>query len=947
MSELIAEARVRVTPDTTAFRTLLVQQLAVATRGITVPVNVVPGTLSTGTAADIAAVTALRGAREEQARLREEEKRLDQERRANAKSAAEQNRQLSQLSRGAAGAALSMTGLRGATLAATGPFLAGAAAFAVFAKSVSASAQLETSLNTFQVTADATATDMERISQVARELGTDLTLPGVTAQSAAEGLAALSRAGLDVQDSIGGIRGTLQLATAAAIDNEQAVTLVANALNAFTLEGEEAGRVADLFAAASKQSQGSIVDVGLAFQQSAAAAAQAGLSLEDTIALLTQLGRAGLRGSDAGTSLRVALLRLINPAGRAKEALEGLNVSIRDQQGNVRPEVFNEITEALEGLSRAQQDATLATIFGQDAFRAAAIIGREGAAGLNEIRAATQEQGAAAELASARTKGLAGAFENLKNQASGLGLTIGDSLKTPLTDFVNIIAGGVSNINSFIGFLDSLGQEAENTGNAVEEANRKFAELVVQAGKINFAAAVRGEDAGEGLLEEQRKLNTELEETASAALKAAGSVEEYRASVAAAAGAVEGLTNRVDESNDRFARTPRTPDAASQGPVPIGPDAKLNAAIQIAASNDNLREVQRLQTIQLANARRAFENSKGNVKQRERLLLDQAAAEAALNNTRRQIAERSAADAREAATAADRAVLDRVAATRVQQENALARAQQTQGVADDIRATTQLRAVLLQQIQTVRQQVADVGARRSAVQALIAARIALAGDLTRLRAAQQAEQEANRQAIFDRREENADLRIQIAEARGNKDAVIQLLDARIRIANQALARAKKAKEGILAAILEVEELKKKRRELLKQASESDGDGGTTAFDLLTQAAERFTGGNIIGANQPFAGPTEFTADISQFLRRNQTTTTTGVGANVQQNFQGFQGGIDRLVEALNQNTQALTGGEAGPVVRKGKRPPVSGAIERNDRRWLDSKEARELIEGAG
>ena len=38
--------------------------------------------------------------------------------------------------------------------------------------------------------------------------------------------------------------------------------------------------------------------------RSAAAAAQAGVSVEDTIALLTELGRAGLRGSDAGTSLQ-------------------------------------------------------------------------------------------------------------------------------------------------------------------------------------------------------------------------------------------------------------------------------------------------------------------------------------------------------------------------------------------------------------------------------------------------------------------------------------------------------------------------------------------------------------------------------------------------------------------------------------------------------------------
>ena len=108
----------------------------------------------------------------------------------------------------------------------------------------------------------------------------------------------------------------------------------------------------------------------------------------------------------------------------------------------MRPEAFAEITKALSGFTKAQQDATLALIFGQDAFRAASIIGREGAEGLDEMRDATQEVGVAAELAAARTQGLAGSVENLKNQLSTLGISIGQGLSTPLGDLADIIAGG-------------------------------------------------------------------------------------------------------------------------------------------------------------------------------------------------------------------------------------------------------------------------------------------------------------------------------------------------------------------------------------------------------------------------------------------------------------------------------------------------------------------------
>ncbi len=972
MSELIAEARVLVVPDTTTFRALLTAELKAITKAVPpVPVQVVPTTTgridTTGIVSDSDKIAnSIRGSDDAM-------KKFDN-------SAKNAGKTLAQAGRGAGAASLSFLGLRGATLAAGGGFLSGAAAIAVFAKSVGSFASFETELNTFRVTADATGAEMAQISDTAKQLGADLTLPGVTAQDAAEGLAQLSRAGLDVQDSVDGIRGVLQLATAAAIDNETAVLLVAGALNAFKLAGTDAERVADLLAASSKESQGSIEDMGLALQQAAAASAQAGISVEDTIAILTQLGRAGLRGSDAGTSLRTAILRIINPSKQAKEALEGLGVQLRDLDGNIRPEAFGEIASQAAKLGPALRDQTIALIGGQDAFRAISILGREGADGLNEMRDATQEAGVAAELAAARTQGLAGSTENLKNQFQTLGLSIGEASAGPLKTFVNSLAQSVSGINSVIGFLGNLGAQTpraeqsiseladefarlneeaggsgshdeavrriEELGKAASIAVLEYADLTKEAGEAN-AAVARGTEKGfvsKAAMNEMERLNDELREAQSEGVAATDVIEGFKSSMDAAGGAAEGLRRRLDESFDRLAPSLQQPTAPTAQRRRVG---TLQGQVDLAQSRGDIAEVERVQEQILANAIKAERNGiRKSVEARQKLFNERVAAEASLNATRRQLSDQQASDAREAATAADRAVLDRAQGIRTTQENALARAEQTKGLADDIRETKSLRALLLQQIGNIRAQVADVGARRAAVQALISARIALAGDLTRLRAAQKAEREANEQAAREERTENLALRTQIAEARGNDSAVIQRVNAQIADAKKAVTRAKAGTQEWLKATLAYEELRKKRRELLKQV-EGEG-GGTTAFDLLTEAAQRFTGGNLIGAAQPFAGPTEFTADISQFLRRNATTTTTGgLPSKVQQNFQGFEGGIDRLVTALEANTAALTGGELGPPVRKGKRPPVSGAIDRNDRRWRDSAQARETIEGAG
>ena len=366
------------------------------------------------------------------------------------------------LRRGAGSSALSFAGVRGATLAANAEFLAGAAAVAAFAKALNSAVQLETQLNVFRVTAKATGDQMETAAAQARELGRDITLPAVSAGDAAESFTNLAKAGLSVEDSLAGARGVLQLATAAQIDNAKATELTASALNAFGLEGKDAVRVADLLTGSANESQGSIEDVGIALQQSSAAARQAGISLEDTIAALTLLARNGIRGSDAGTSLRTALLRLISPTDKAQDQLNKLNVRIRDLEGNVRPEIFSDIAEATADFTAKQRDATFAIIFGQDAFRTQAILGREGSAGLNAMRDATQEVGLAAELAGARTAGLAGQMEALKNNLDTLGTSLGQVA-------IPLIGGLVSDLTEGVGAAEDFANAIRSITNVIPD----------------------------------------------------------------------------------------------------------------------------------------------------------------------------------------------------------------------------------------------------------------------------------------------------------------------------------------------------------------------------------------------------------------------------------------------------------------------------------------------
>lgn len=382
----------------------------------------------------------------------------------------ERIRQDRQLAKGALAASLGTLGLRGAVLAASGPFLVGTAAAIGFVKAVGSAANLEQQLNVFRVTAEATADEMERVRAQAVALGADITLPAVNAGDAATAMTELSKAGLSVENSIAAARGTLQLATAGEIDQAQAANLVASALNAFGKSGTEAIHVADLLANASKEAQGGITEMGEALENSAAVARIAGVGIDELVAFITEMARAGRQGGEAGTTLRNAMLRLLNPADKARAVLEklrlesGASVRVLDSAGRLNINIFRQIQEATDRLGAAERRRALGTIFTTRSIVAQGILGRVTAQELQEEIEAVNRAGAAQELAGAQTAGFNGKLEALKNSLATLGVNLGNVTLGPLGGFIEGLSELISTANEGIGVLGDLNRTLDDLG---------------------------------------------------------------------------------------------------------------------------------------------------------------------------------------------------------------------------------------------------------------------------------------------------------------------------------------------------------------------------------------------------------------------------------------------------------------------------------------------------
>jgi TP901 family phage tail tape measure protein len=313
---------------------------------------------------------------------------------------------------------------------------------AVGKKMLDVGVDFDRAMGVLRVASNASSTELQKMGDYARELGADLSLPGTSASDAAQAMMELSKAGLDVNNIMGASRGVLQLAAAGQISNARAAEIASNALNAFSLSGEEATRIADLLAAGANASSAEVEDMADSLQMSAAVFSAAGVPIEDLTTMIGEMANQGIKGSDAGTSLKQMLLSLQAPSDKAASLMEELGIKIYDTQGNMLDmrDIIQNFSESLSGLTEEQRNQALATIFGSDAVRAANVVLMKGVDLFDDMKTSVTESGAASELAGGQMEGLAGALETLKSAAETALLAGMEPLREETEDFLISIA---------------------------------------------------------------------------------------------------------------------------------------------------------------------------------------------------------------------------------------------------------------------------------------------------------------------------------------------------------------------------------------------------------------------------------------------------------------------------------------------------------------------------
>lgn len=328
-------------------------------------------------------------------------------------------------------------------------FSAAAISAKVFGDTVNNFTAFQVALTNANAVAQGTTDQLRQMTEAARQFAV---VSKFSATDVANSYYYLASAGLTVTQALQASNGVMALAQATMSDLGRSADLVASTLSQFNLSATESGRVANVLVAAANTSQATFQKLEYALKQVGPVAAEAGVSLETTVNLLDQLFNVGQRGEQAGTALRNIFLRLEDPIGRARSALQSFGIQVTDSSNRMR-----NIYDIIKDLSDANpSQSALAAIGGPRSIAALeALITSYRKGTLQSDEAKITDTTAAYSQAAAQLDTFDGAVRQAKNAIADLGYTLSDSLIDPLAKG----ARGVSSMLSDFRTLDTATQQ--------------------------------------------------------------------------------------------------------------------------------------------------------------------------------------------------------------------------------------------------------------------------------------------------------------------------------------------------------------------------------------------------------------------------------------------------------------------------------------------------------
>lgn len=353
-----------------------------------------------------------------------------------------------------------------------------------FSTMIEAGRGFENQMARVKAISNASTKNFEMMRKEAARLG-DTTR--YSAKEAAAALENLVRNGLSATKATKALASVLELAGANAIELAEAADIVTNTMNMFSLSVEELGRVNDVLSKTTASSATNLTDLYEALKYAAPTANLFGINIEEVNAALGVLANQGIKGSQAGTTLRNVLNSLIKPSAQAADILANLGID----EVSIKLDGLLGTLDKLKGL----QISDFVKIFGKE-------FGGITASLVNNSNLTTalkgsldESMGEAARMFKEGAGGFNTAIDNFSSAFEGAMIKMFDSVKPMLTsfingmtDFINVISDGGSlmtivgttSAGMFAKGLKKTYDETKKTNTAITE----YEDLLIRIGQV-------------------------------------------------------------------------------------------------------------------------------------------------------------------------------------------------------------------------------------------------------------------------------------------------------------------------------------------------------------------------------------------------------------------------------------------------------------------------------
>ncbi|HFW3777645.1 TPA: phage tail tape measure protein [Salmonella enterica subsp. enterica serovar Thompson] len=300
---------------------------------------------------------------------------------------------------------------------------------------------------------DKQSPEMQALRKQARQLGDN---SAASADDAAAAQIIVAKSGADKDGIVAQTPAILNMSLANKKTMEENAALLIGTKSAFGLSDDKASHIADVISMAINKTQASFEGLNDSLTYVGPVAKDAGVSLEETAAMLGALHDAKIIGSMAGTGSRAVLSRLQAPTGKAYDAIKELGVKTMDKKGNTRPifTILKEIQASFKrnNLGTGQKAEYMKTIFGEEASSAASVLMAAAASGkLDELTKIIKDSdGKTEELVKVMQDNLGGDFKEFQSAYEAVGTDLYDQQDSSLRQLTQTATRYVLKLDNWI-----------------------------------------------------------------------------------------------------------------------------------------------------------------------------------------------------------------------------------------------------------------------------------------------------------------------------------------------------------------------------------------------------------------------------------------------------------------------------------------------------------------